>query len=626
MADSKTKNGTPPKEFDSPEKMVRLGHIVTAMLDEYSMDPDRNTAFEKYELARDTYDDKVAPSKLEIDPGIETYQIPLLRRVVDVVSSYIAESMTALTPWFVLTGGEAEDETLKERRENDTQTLLDIGAYEAAVRQICYNAVLYNRGPFRVRYRVVESLDGSGEKLECLPVIEPWEPKSFVWYPTSAQHWMEARLIGGYCRMSVREIKRRQRKGEFLAEPVVPVGNVSEGGDQSTETLGQTATAFPDDVSPQVFTGLVWLGMDDLAGGEDPLEIVQDAEAELDYRCYRITMIKETSAIIELSPYDLPVPEWFAPSPNEDTSKFWATNSIASKVLELQAILNDNFTAQILGAVASAKMPVFASNMGGDMDTENSGVGQIYSTPSDARFWSPPVSYRSGDALMNQAHEVQRLADGAARVSEVGAGQYATRSTTATETSAVLAGQMSGVKDYRLTMSLPFQDAIQLVQVLVAKHYTHVAKAHGGLLKTEGKGDWTKKFVVTVNGKTPSNDPQALLQKVQAIIQLATALQVPIDPGQMTIEAAQLLRQLIDSLELPFDTAGIVQGDEQSVDGDAAGGAGDLDSLAAEAQRLLAEQYGSAAETDPVGLPLGPPPVPAGGAASLLPQQFRPPG
>jgi len=347
-----------------------------------------------------------------------------------------------------------------------------------------------------------------------------------------------------------------------------------------------------------VFTGHVWMpatadGMDDEVGTE-----VAD-----EYKCFRITVIKDTMSVLEFSPYDLPVPEWFAPCPNEDTSLFWPRNSIATRLLELQAIVNDNYTVQILGGISVAKRTVYASGVADqDMKTAVPGFGAVVTTRSPAKFWSAPGQFSGGGDLMLQAQELQKMADGQGRVSEVGAGQYSAGDKTATETSAVLAGQMAGVRDYKLTMVRPFEEAVQLLQILLQRHWKTVKKVHGDLLRTDSASEWGKKFTIQANGRAPANDPNALLAKVGQVIQLAQGLQVQLVPGGQYVEAGKLFEQALAALDLPFDTEGIVVNpNEQSLDGDQNGAGGAEDALF-EAARLLGDQFEPAAPEGMAGL------------------------
>ena len=594
-----------PKGFDELA-VQRTGRSVKQMLDAFDLDPDKIEAFDRYNLARDVYDDAKVVSKLIVDPGIDSYQIPLLKRVVNLAASYIADSLTALQDWFVFDGGPPESGELREKRQRDTQKVLDMGEYEIAVRKIALNAVLYNRGTFRLRWRKVFSLENPGEPIYCLPIVEPWEPKAFVWYPLSAQHWSDARLIGGYLRISRRDIVARQKRGEYFDVPVPIVGTANT----DTDAIGQTQTAFPDDESPRVFTGMVWLPPE----GEEATGESMPAKDAPEYRCYRVTLIYDTAEILELAPYDLPIPEWFAPTPNPDTSRFFAKNSIATNALELAAIMNDNYTTQILSAIAAAKQTVYASNVAGDMATEPIGVGAFVSTSSDAKFWSPPVGARNGEALMIQSQEINRMADGVVRVSETGAGQAPRFNQTATATAAVLAGQLAGTKDYKLTMIGPMEDAVDLIQIQMRRHFPDVRRVHGEVLETKTANEWGPKFQVQANGRSPSNDPAALVAKIGQFIQLAQALGIQIAPDGTTIDGGKLFDLAGEGLDMPFDLAGIVvrPDEQQNANADPAGGPLGPDMPAAIAQLLQSGPY-----TGPVSVPhpaLGgaPAPMPGG--------------
>jgi hypothetical protein len=119
----------------------------------------------------------------------------------------------------------------------------------------------------------------------------------------------------------------------------------------------------------------------------------------------------------------------------------------------------------------------------------------------------------------------------------------------------------------------PLEDAVELMQILVSRHFSAIAKVYGALLRTGAAADWKQKFAVHINGRSRSNDPRAMVEKIEQLLVVAQGMGVPVLQDGTVIDGGALFEQTVGALEFPFGLEGIVKRPEAPLPG--AGGMDD---------------------------------------------------
>lgn len=549
-----------PKEFEEYDVRVAAAQVVGQMWRSFASDPARNEKFRRYEMALKVYNDEIAVSGIEVTPGVDPIQLPLLSTRVDKVVEGLCSQVTNANPVFVFTGGPRDSIDLREAREHDTHLALVSDGFKSKLREIARSAAIQAIGPFRVTWRTVRRGEGwldsqqvrSGDIVFAGPTIEPFKADEWVGYPTYARSVDDMRLFGHTFPMSVREIEERQRSDEWITE--------EQGAILSKSHSQQGSNAdYVEDYAPTLGCFVVFL----------PIGMEEGAE----WRRYRVVIQEDTDVLLSIEEYEHPDSEYFLPWLRRDTGEFYPSHSVASKLLRSQSAFNDINTARILNGIASAKKTILASGFLDAMDTLSLGFGQLLAFRGDPRF---TVIDGGGDirGLDAMSADVERSADGASGVSQVSAGQLPEANQTATATATAAAGASLAIEEYQENFYTEIVRAVHFCQYLIAKHFADFKKYHGENLQTKAASDWRPTFDIAPHSQGLANDPRAVMEKLSVLIGMAQQLGVPFvedvmgDPYKVIMSKQELFSAALSNLDFPFSMEKVVMDVSEEADGE----------------------------------------------------------
>lgn len=550
----------PPKGFDDYDVRLSAAQVVGQMWRAFKSDPNRNAKFRRYEMALKVYNDEVAVSGIDVTPGIDPIQLPLLSTRVDKIVEGLCSQVTNANPMFVFSGGPRDALELRESREHDTHLALVADGFKLKLRELARSASIQAIGPFRVTWRTVRRgegwLDtqqaGSGDIVFAGPTFEPFKADEWVGYPTYARSVDEMRLFGHSFPMSIREIEGRQRSGEWLTE--------EQGAILSKSHSQQGSNAdYVEDYAPTLGCFIVFL----------PIGMEEGAE----WKRYRVVIQEDTDVLLYLAEYDHPDSEYFIPWLRRDTGEFYPSHSAASKMLRSQSAFNDINTARLLNGIASAKKTILASGFLDTMDTLSLGFGQLLAFRGEPRF---TVIDGGGDVrgLDAMAVDAERAADGASGVSQVSAGQLPEPDQSATATSIAATGASAAIEEYQENFYAEIVRAVHFCQYLIAKNFADFKRYHGENLRTKRGSDWRPVFEIGPNSQGLANDPRAVMEKLSVLIGMAQQLGVPFvedvmgDPYKVIMSKQELFSAALANLDFPFSMDKVVIDVPEEADGE----------------------------------------------------------
>jgi hypothetical protein len=153
---------------------------------------------------------------------------------------------------------------------------------------------------------------------------------------------------------------------------------------------------------------------------------------------------------------------------------------------------------------------------------------------------------------------LERIADGIARLSRAGLGQEFSAGTTATEVQGVLAGQQAGMLEYSSNFAIELERMADFGRWLLAENWEAFSNFHGDAIAVTDPTELRARCTIEVNGKTPSNTPQILLQKLQMMMQMAAQLGIQPIPPTKQIDTNAMFEAGVNAMELNISMEKII--------------------------------------------------------------------
>lgn len=519
--------------------------LVIRQIDAYNSDPLKVRRFDRYNFAQDIFDDNQVPSNLSIIEDVDPKNYPLLRTQVKGATRMVVSAFNGADPYYIFKGG--DDTDAREAREKDTQLALETDNYKAKLREIARLAAIKARGPYRIVWEerkkgqgwitpgieVTQVQDGEYEFVG--PRRETIAPEDFGIYPLSEFTINDTRSVWHRWSAPMYEIWEQQERGEWFSREMADSQPMHEQPNVAEE---------PEDYAPNIYTGIFRLppGMD----RSKPLQ------------AYRMILLHGQQLCLYMEPYDLPMPEYFAPGFEYDPLQFWPTHSLASSVIEMQAELNDVQFIRLMGAVASAIRTVLASGFVGESTTTALTLGKIMQFRGDPKFMVVDTTNPPSGDLGNLAEQAREYAEAVSGFSQVAAGQLPEASQTATATGGALQGTADEGEEKRQNFLEEEIRAVQFVQILIRRNFKAFKMFHKKRLMTTKASDWDEQYTIGPNGQGPNNNPQATIDKLGQLVEILTKLGIPwledLEMGAaQDIGIAISKKELVKALEQNFD-------------------------------------------------------------------------
>lgn len=559
----------PPKGFESYESRKELAQYICRALDAH--DSAMAARRDEWIRTQDVYDERLILSSMDYVDDVEPYNVALVPQRVDGVVGGVCSPITGMSPYFLFRGFGNDAQGLSEVIQDDVQYAFENAGFDRRLRDMALMAALRGRGFLRLRYETQTSemiglhtevdsrTDGSISaegfmiELETNPlgevehqdvaqeeisysglILEVFKPEDCVAYPMFAETITECSVVGIRKWFRRDDVLARQTEGMYFSDAVINIVQDNKG----------TENQVSADVEDYPF--LVY----------DLIVRYRHPETKKEKR-YRVAYHRTNIEVLALEEYIIPEVYYFAPAMKYEIGQFWPSRSIADRMLEAQTIYNDAYTLILICAAASALPNVAVSNYTGEAQAVKTGIGKFTLFKGTPNFFAIPAQGRA-DILRYVCESMERVADALSRLSQAGLGQEFRSGATATEVSSVVQGQTAGINEYVENMGIELERMANFARYLLAANFDAWKGFHGEAVKAVSPNNYRVRCTVEMNGKNQANSSQSQLQKVQALKQLLTELQVPSTQPTKVINTDALIELIANALDLNVSTSKVI--------------------------------------------------------------------
>jgi hypothetical protein len=517
-----------PKGFEDVDDRNRFASRLKGMVDAYEASVGSDLA--PMEKAAGAYESTLTLSSLEFIEDAVPYNVPLIEIRVDGIVESTCGAFAASDPLFICKGG-GDDED-RDACEHDLHFAYEQAGFDVTARQIGLQAAIWTRGPFKQEFEVTREDELSdSQSSQAGPIRSaglkhtPIPAKQFIWYPKYADDPQDCVMVGEWSMVEAGTIR----------ELIAVVNSKEEAGHKIYTTLVK--------VRP---------------GGHE-IDHYTDGEKIPKRRWYQVVWNYNLARILWIEEYDDPTLHYFAPTFQKYPQQFWGTNSPATRLLELQAVVNDAFFLGIIGTAESAFKKVLIGNYTGDAQTINTGLGKWMGFKGNPTFHTVEGNFQPGGigAILSNA---ERYADGSAGSSGIDQGQELEGKKTAAEANGLLQAGMRG-RMAQATMFAPeLVRAASHAQYLLAKNWADWKKANKDFIQAKSKKAYQRRYGIEVNGKTPNNNPEVAIDKLNTLVKVAKILQIEMPPVlDKQIDGAALFDLVLNALDLHVSIGKVVK-------------------------------------------------------------------
>lgn len=539
------------KGFEDSSVRKQLAGDLCAMLEAH--DASVSEPFATYDLAEDSYNDVEVMSSLDFIEDCDPYNMPLLKIRVNGLVQNVCGGFTGTSPYLIVKNGKSEDD--RESAEKDLQYAWELAKFDLKSRQMGKEAAIRARGPVRVTFQEIKPGDSnSGQSTADGPlsyvglVFDPIPAERSVFYPTNVGDIQNCTLVGHWFEEIVDAVIDKQIDGEYI-DDWNPLGMDDSGLTDKGNT--PTITSKPGHKSLKNYSLYIKMRPPQ----EESESEMEDAKPvnRQPRRWYEVVLCRTSQEILKIEEYEDPWPPLFAPCFDDDIEEIWPVHSVASSLLELQAIMNDQAALGIFGSAQAAFLTVLASNFVTDAQTVKLGIGKLLGFKGDPKFTALPNNFNASN-IEGIVRMVERYADGLSQHSQISQGQAPPKNTTATEIEALIGSTIVGTQAQRVYFSDEIVRMGQFSLYLLAKHFKTWKRFHGKSLKASKAKSYSDHYSLEINGKAQANTSQAVVSKIRILIEALEKLKVPVKPPSQPLNVDALMEILFGALDFNVST------------------------------------------------------------------------
>lgn len=380
------------------------------------------------------------------------------------------------------------------------------------------------------------------------PAISVIHPKNFVCYPLYVGDIAEAKVTGHRFARRVQEIRERQLSGIYFDAETIYGGEDPQewnAGRSKEWSLTEEASGIVGETDQAVE---VWelIVKEDLDGDgfEERYLVHLVPDQGFLLSCQRYGAEYEDGVCI---PYSRP---WYFELfiHESDDGELYRSNPFVQNLQGIQVTFNEIWNLIVDGSMMAATPAGFTNDRLLHGEFVKYQPGTIYHVDGPLNIvWAAP-KFDPG-VLPAVLDKLEMLADAASRISQAGIGQNMKAGTTATEAAGVLAGQQVGLDEYRTNAAMCGSQMCDFVRELSFLHFDNLVEAYGeqlpGANDLEGmRAKMEKPLIWEPNGKSGTNSPQQLIEKIQLVLQFAQIF---------GYNVAELGKVVLQALDLPVD-------------------------------------------------------------------------
>lgn len=527
-----------PKQVKDPNVRKALGELVCSMIDD-GQSAKGTGLQQRWEDCERRYRGEPDKQGLMVNEDAQPVAINIVKPGVDALVTKVCNPITSQRPYFSAFGYQADRNRLK-MNEDVVQFLIERAdfarKFRTATRLSCQAAPAI----FRVTFSIQDNLHLADHTEESQDIPAPFKyigpridvihPNDFFLYPLTAGGVHEARAVGHRFAKRCREVKEKQKLGEYFDNVTIYGGDDPqswESGRASDWSLTNEASGITDadDQMVELWEVIVKHDLDNDGFEERYRAVVAKTSRVLleweKYGVFQEEVDEFGSVVEEFVPYSRP---WYyqhavtLPAHNE----FFHANPIIQDLIPIQGAYSDGMTLMLEGGKMSAFKAAFIQ--GGKISdrVKRFRPGEYHYIESDAKITFAESQFDpSVWPLLFQI-----LKDDRDAILRMGKNQTA-QSTGGTASEAVITNNNAeeGADEYRDVAALAPEEMCDFIRELAFIHYSLLKGVYGAQFPCEDSEALRAPLRWEATGKTSDTSPQIMGQNVQEILAL---LQNPI--------------------------------------------------------------------------------------------------
>lgn len=489
------------------EGKKRLGEHLKVIID--AAERGKSGLLDRWAKNQAYYDNQPEASNLPyVDAPLVHH--PLTQPKLDYLSATITTTVMGQTPVFLVS---YSDMAAAGRIEKQLDFFLD-EQFEDAVDRAAICTAIRNHGFLRVTFEAAAKGFLPLAKVKALPPQGPFASVGLKFdfipaenmdiFPDTADSVEEAQYVGHRFWRQVRDVKQLQEAGRYDSDVEIKVtGHPSDKQGARDWNFGRTSQA---------------------ATGETDEALVQLAEAifrwDLDGKGdkrYIATFLCETGDILRIRPYNLTRP-WYVDFRLKVKSpdSYWCATSVAQDLQGLQWQYNIQHNTIAYGSLMKAFQPILSE--GPASKVQKVSPGSVVSIPGKVVGGLNSSYDPSGSILIIQ--QIERQADAVTGVTQEATGSSISKRQTKYETQVRQTGASTKLQKSLQTFNLGMVDLgrLCLEHLMLTEEIWSLAYPTCVHVMP---GDLMLPVEIRVQGSTPDTTPEAVLEKLAFIRQIA---------------------------------------------------------------------------------------------------------
>ncbi len=358
-------------------------------------------------------------------------------------------------------------------------------------------------------------------------------PKDLMVYPHELGSLEEAKTVGHRFELMRSEITARKEAGIYLTDEV-------GGGGASVDNEAGKSKSFArtEDTSAMSV--------------EDELIECWQVVTEVEGQRYLVVVAAHDQKLLRVQPYPYSRKFYFDIRFEDEYGSFWPASSVGQDVQALQLLYTDLHNVIIQGSYAAA-FPVMVVS-GGSLATKVSkyGPGSMLEVPTGVQAQVLGTQFNPG-VLPEMIQQVEKVTDAQTGISQLGTSINLPASTSATAAQGLLAAQDEAKDGYTEFVAPAVGAIFEFLAEVLKTHFREFSQKYGPSLRVD-YSSLSKPYIFEATGKTATSSPQALIGKLQMLLQMAMSPNSGLDYRQVET-------QILQALNLPLDVQSLQKQD-----------------------------------------------------------------
>lgn len=517
---------------------------------------EKGQLMDRWKRNKEYYDNVPFPFIQDLIGGAVDYPYPLIQPRLDALRDMVVGTICSQKP-FMLAGVRGSNQR-QEDLENTLQFFAELGRLEDALLEAAPVVGYTNAGIIRVQFvaSVHDFLPSQRSDVQTTKTgqfsfmglaFDVIHPEDFICVGSNIFGINNAQAVGHRFWLQRQQIKELQ-KAKLVDEVDVVAGTPEQN--ISDRDVDNAVTAYANDDKVECWELIFRCSFKDY-------DTHPDDKAKGNEEYYKVQFAVDTQEILSLEKYQYSRP-WYAclrykPKPH---NSFWNGASVAQDLQGLHVQYQQMNNAKPWAVIANMLPPMFIKGAPYEKDRKYRFGEVIGLEGAEISFPNLKVDINGIDSSIMQ---VERTADATARISSAGLGQeFGKGDTTATEASLVASGQQAGVTGFIRVFSTGLTDLYEIMNELLYMHYDLWFPQYGQDIYNDRPFP-AETFLLPVsfdvNGKSPSETPQQMAAKMQALLELSNSEQ------QASVEAVlAAVPELLMSILPPGTPPEVVEG------------------------------------------------------------------